>query len=59
MVFGKLEKRRNTTTDTVGSDLVQVGGVAERLLALKAGALDGVLLAPDRDSRRRKWASMR
>ena len=41
------EKRRNTTTDTVGSDLVQVGGVAERLTALKAGALDGVLLAPD------------
>jgi NitT/TauT family transport system substrate-binding protein len=27
--------------------IVQVGGVAERLTALKAGALDGVLLAPD------------
>lgn len=27
--------------------MVQVGGVAERLTALKAGVLDGVLLAPD------------
>jgi NitT/TauT family transport system substrate-binding protein len=27
--------------------IVQVGGVSERLSALKAGALDGVLLAPD------------